>query len=138
MAHFANAQQTQIDSYGGLYFVRMGNGMTGVFMQNLNSSKVDISVYIKTGSAFETDSLHGIASVLQKVLSDKINSKLADKGGVINFQNTSFSAATTSEITVYKLTTSPLYVSQCMALLRDSVFKSKITRAEVTKAVNDA
>lgn len=129
----ANAQ-SEATKHGDLLFVKLGNGMNAVLMPIPSATNTEVSFFIKTGSIYEIDSLSGISNILQNILADKVALFLRNNRNSVSFQNTQFSSYTTTERTVFKLTTSSANLGNCFNLLRDSVFNSVITSSELMNA----
>ncbi len=129
----ANAQSEATKS-GDLLYVKLGNGMNAVLMPIPAATNTEVSFFIKTGSIYEIDSLSGISNILQNILADKVARFLRNNRNSVSFQNTQFSSYTTTERTVFKLTTSSNNLGSCFNLLRDSVFNSAITASELMNA----
>ena len=114
-----------------LYLSRELNGLNALTSAQSSSGNVQITCYVKTGTVYENDSVSGISYILQNILSDKIANYLRKGKGVISFQNTSLVAYTTTELSVFQLTSSPANYPACLQLLRDSIYLSKIDDKEI-------
>lgn len=126
--------QSESTKSGDLLYVKLGNGMNAVLMPIPSATNTEVSFFIKTGSIYEIDSLSGISNILQNILADKVARFLRNNRNTISFQNTQFNSYTTTERTVFKLTTASGNLATCFNLLRDSVFNSVITASELMNA----
>lgn len=98
-------------------------------------NNTQVTLYIKTGSVHDTDSLSGRSNLLRFVHARKIESSLSKSNSRLNFQNTVFQSYTTSEQAIYKLTSAEGNLSACMALLRDSVLLANVSKHEIDTAI---
>lgn len=129
-SQYANAQANA----GNLFFAKVANGMNIVMQPLPSTNNAEVTLYIKTGSVYETDSLSGISNVIQHILSEKIASSLRSNKGGINFSNTLYNSYATSEQTIYKFSGPAGYISTYLGLLRDSVFLANIRPVEIDSA----
>lgn len=127
--------QTETSVSGNLLYQKLGNGMNSILMGMPGSDKVELTFYIRAGSAYENDSVNGIARVVDNIIAQKITNRLSGPQGI---PGTTLFSYSTAEHTVYKLVTTTSSVVPCLMLLRDSMFGAKISQGEVTRAVNTA
>lgn len=126
--------QSEATKQGNLLYVKLANGMNAVLMPIPSASNTEVSLYIKTGSIYEIDSLSGISNLVQNILANKIARFLRFNRNSADFQNTQFTAFTNTERTIFKLTTGSNNLGHYFNLLRDSVFNATITESELMNA----
>jgi len=127
--------QTETSTYGQLNYIKLPNGMNMVLMANKAEKKVTITTAVRFGSVYENDTIPGLAHILQLGIKEKMMMAIrANKDG-LNIQNTQLKANNTSEQTYFEFTTDPALVGACFRLLRDSLFKSNLSFAEIKAAI---
>ena len=128
--------QTETTVSGNLLYAKLLNGMNAIITPAPGAANFEITLYVKTGSSYENDSVSGIGSVIHNILADKIVKRLHSGNGTLSPQNTTFEEYCNSEHSVFKFTTNYANLDLCMYVLRDSIYNSKITQAEINKAIN--
>src|ERR1019366_1925669 len=124
---FVTEAQTETTVSGNLLYAKIMNGRNVIIMPAPGSANFEITLYVKTGSAYESDSLSGIGSVIHNILADKIARRLNSNNGTLSPQNTTFGEYCNTEHSVFKFTTNYANLDLCMYVLRDSIYNSKIT-----------
>jgi predicted Zn-dependent peptidase len=127
---------TETVPLGSTLLVKLGNDMNLILMPIATTGTVEMTFYIKTGSMYETDSIHGIATLIQTILSSKISGYLSNSKNQVNAQNTVFAGSTNSEQSIFKFVTGNGSIATCMALMRDSVFGASFSKPEIASARN--
>ncbi|MDB5283237.1 MAG: zinc protease, partial [Bacteroidota bacterium] len=128
--------QTETTISGNLLYAKIQNGLNVIVMPTPGTGNVEVTMLIRTGCSYETDSLSGMASVIHNILAEKINKRLRNNNSSISFQNTTFDDYSSTEHSVFKINTSAVNLNQCLYLLRDSVFNVKITGEEISRWIS--
>ena len=128
--------QTETTVAGDLIYARAGSGLNAVLMPRPQDNNTEIIFYLQAGTMYESDSLNGVTSLLNKILSDKIANAIKNDKSGLNQQNTAFSSYSNTEQTVFKFVTTSQNMQTCFQLFRDSVLLSNISMAEVARARN--
>jgi predicted Zn-dependent peptidase len=127
--------QAETFSYGQLQYIKLTNGMNMVLMPNKAEKKVTITTVVRFGTVYENDTIPGLAHVLQLGIKEKLLAAIrANKDG-LHLQNTSLKTSSTSEQTYFEFTTDPAQVAACFRLIRDSIFKSTLSLADIKNAL---
>lgn len=113
------------------------NGLNALMVPQPAAGNVQLTFNVKIGPVYENDSVKGISYILQNLLADKVANYLRKNKGSISFQNTELEAYTTTELSVFKLTTAPVNYRACLQLIRDSVFLATIGSGEIKKKVDE-
>lgn len=127
--------QNQSKYEGNFIVTKIINGMNAAFQPLPGVSNTEITLYIKTGSVHDNDSLSGRANMLRLIHTRKIEAALLKGTNRLSYQNTQFLSYTTSEQAIYKFTTNESNLTACMTLLRDSVLLANISKREIDSAV---
>ncbi|HWB63877.1 MAG TPA: insulinase family protein [Chitinophagales bacterium] len=130
--------QSEVSSYGGLVDAKLPSGINAIITQLPSASKTEINLYVNAGSMYEADSLNGMARMVETMIGNKINAALRSNRYAVNAQNTEFKAYTTPDHAVFKFTTYPYNISNCLEIIRDSVFGAQFSNAEVSQAMTAA
>lgn len=118
-----------------IYLSKQINGLNAFIVPQPAAGNVQITFYIKTGTVYENDSVSGVSYILQNIISDKIANYLRKNKSGISFQNTSLVAYTTTELSVFQLTSSPANYPACLQLLRDSIYSAPIYEDELQNKI---
>ena len=121
---------------GELRYIKLLDGFNALLMPSAQATNVELTFEIEVGSIHERDSLNGIANLTLKIIGNKIASALKPGKGILNNQNTTFTAHCTTERSVFKFVTSSSYIPSCIALIRDSLYNAKITINDINIARN--
>ncbi len=135
----SNAQTAQMVKTfdNNTYLAKQLNGLNALMVPQPTAGNVQLTFNVKIGPVYENDSVKGMSYILQNLLADKVASYLRKNKGSISFQNTELEAYTTTELSVFRLTTAPSNYRACLQLIRDSVFLATIGTAELKKKVED-
>ena len=137
LATFKNASaETKTTDVGQLRYIKLSNGLNCILMPSAQANGVELNFEVEVGSINEPDSINGIANLTLKIISNKIATSIKNGRGILSAQNTTFSSVTTSERSVFKFTTSAAYIGACFSLVKDSMYRAKITVADINKARN--
>lgn len=129
--------QTETNTRAGLHFIKLPNAMNAVIMLQPGAVNTQLSLHIRTGSVYENDTISGVATVLQSIIADRIISYLQRSTGPITKDNTAFSSYTTSEQTIFQFSGPTAYIPQYLRLLRDSVYFTFVTPAQLKSKAED-
>lgn len=116
----------------GMKVLKLKNGTRAVIEENHSAPVVAVQIWIKAGSADETDDLAGAAHLIEHMIfkgSEKFGvgemaRQVESRGGEIN-------AYTTNDYTVYHITISSRFLELAMDLLSDSVLHPKFDPEEL-------
>lgn len=133
----ATIASAQIDtsSFGGLYYIKLPNGMNAVLYPRPGAPNIQISLHIRAGSTYETDTSSGSANLIQTILADRIAGVLRMGTQGISFQNTAFTAWSTPEQTIYQISGPPAYTAIYLELLGAGIYNAPILPTELQKAI---
>lgn len=127
--------QNQTRYEGNFMVTKITNGMNAALLPISNATNTEITLYIKTGSVHDNDSLSGQSNLMRLIHARKVEAALSKGSNKLNFQNTAFESYTTSEQAVYKITTREANMVNAMALLRDSIFTAIVYPWETDSAI---
>lgn len=125
--------QTESITENDLTYVKTGNGMNALLVYARNTARAELSLYIKTGSMYDPDSVSGISNILQNVIAEKVSSYLR-KNSNINFNNSKFTSYSNTEHAVYKFDVATNNIAACFKLMCDSILNCHISESEITRA----
>ena len=119
---FSLLKPTKIQKVDGMKIVKLGNGIQAVIEENHSAPVVALQIWVKAGSADETDDLAGVAHLIEHMIfkgSEKFGvgelaNQIESRGGEIN-------AYTGTDYTVYHTVISKRFLEIAMDLLSDSV-----------------
>ncbi len=117
----------------GMKVLKLENGARSVIEENHSAPVVAVQIWVKAGSADETDDLAGVAHLIEHMVfkgSEKfavgeMAHQVESRGGEIN-------AYTTNDYTVYHITISSRFLDLAMDLLSDSVLHPKFDPEEIS------
>lgn len=121
---------------GSHYYIRQSNGLEGLLTPDPKAVNIHISYYVKIGPVYEGDSVSGISDIVQGIMADKIKLHLQNAHNKINNQNATFSSTTTTEQTVFELTSGTANYAACLKLLCDSLNFSNIHEGELQARIS--
>ncbi len=127
--------QTEITSVDNIIYLKLGNAMNAVLTPFPEAPNTEITLYFKVGSQYESDSLKGLANIIETIIAEKLNNGLHNSKNATSLQGTSFEALTTSEHITFKFTTAPANLVSCLTLLKDSVFDIRIREKDIKNAI---
>ncbi|HLP52709.1 MAG TPA: insulinase family protein [Chitinophagales bacterium] len=133
------AQSTQTDKTldNSVHLSKNLNGLNVLTIAQPDYSKVEITLYVKTGPVYENDSVSGISNIVQSIIADKIANHLRKNLTGLSFQNTQFSSYITTESSLFQLTCPAANYAASLQLLRDSVFVTTISQNELDKKLEE-
>ncbi len=132
---FSATAQLDTSSYGGLYYIKLPNGMNSVIYPKPGAPNVQVSLHIRAGSTYETDTSSGSANLIQTALAERVASALRSGSMGVSMQNTAFTAWCTPEQTIYQISGPPAFTGIYLQLLRSAIFTAPVLPEELAKAV---
>lgn len=114
----------------GVYYKKLRNGMNAVMMPLPSAAATEITFQIRCGSIYETDSVTGIANLLQHLLAYRMADALKNSQNPA-FQNTTLQSYTTPEHSIFKFTTSSDQIAACLMLVKQHFYNAVITEADL-------
>ncbi|MFN8298129.1 MAG: insulinase family protein [Chitinophagales bacterium] len=134
IACFATAQ-IDTSSFGGLYFIKLPNGMSSVVYPKPGAPNVQISLHIRAGSTYETDTSSGSSNLIQSIFADRIATALRSGKQGVSLQNTAFTAWCTPEQTIFQISGPPAYTPIYLQLLGNALYNAPVLPNELEKAI---
>jgi outer membrane protein OmpA-like peptidoglycan-associated protein len=109
--------------------------MNGLIYQVPGSTKTEVTLWFKSGSIYENDSVQGINNVIKNILTERIKSCLGKGYRELNEINCEFTSATEPEHTTFRLIVDESNLNSTFCLLRDSVFYATFRQTEIDSAL---
>ncbi len=118
----------------GLEETRLPNGLTAIVEENHQAPVVAVQVWVKAGSAYETDDESGITHLIEHMIfkgtekrgPGEIAREIESVGGSIN-------AYTSFDYTVYHCTVPRQYLDNALDVLSDAIFHSTFDSRELKR-----
>ena len=131
---FNLGQKGKLQKAENMKTMKLKNGVQALILENHSAPVVALQVWVKAGSADETDSLSGVAHLIEHMMfkgsekfpSGELSSRIEAKGGQLN-------AFTTNDFTVYHVTISSRFFETGMELFSDAIFNPKFDQDELER-----
>lgn len=115
--------------------VKLMNGMNGVMYQVPGSNKAEVTLWFKSGSIYENDSVTGINNIIKNILTQRIQSSLRKGYRELNEGTCVFTSASEPEHTIFRFVVDETLLNSAFCLFRDSVFYASFKQIEIDSAL---
>lgn len=128
---FTSAAQTANTSK--MFRFKAGDGLGIMTMQLPNEQMSTITLFVRDGITYDSDSLSGVSYLLNSIIAEKCRMAIAGSKYTLN-SNTNFSSEHGIDATFYKFVVPNDKVQACMKLIQDSITRSTISEPELLLA----